>query len=475
MTTATHGGTTAMTRRLAEWVAALREETLPPAVIRHVKLGLLDTLGCGLFGSTLPWGRTVIKFAQTLGRGDEATIWGDGARVPAANAALANGTLVHAFEMDDLHAAGVLHPGAVSVTAALAVGERRERAGGPSTSGRTLLLALVAGYEIGARIGLACGYAALKRGFHPAATTGVFCAAAAASRILGLDAEATQDALGTAGTQASGLMAAQYGSMVKRMHMGRSAQSGIYAADLAAMGFRGVREVLDAPYGGFLTTLVGDAADPAVIVDGLGERYELLGTGFKIYPSCGSSHTTVDALLAIKARCPELAPDLVDAVVVWTTTSTRDHVGWPYVPDTVTSAQMNLPYTVGALLVDGGLTVESFAESRLRDPRILAVADRVRVEVDPAFDALGREGRHTVRVQVRLTDGRRFEETRSKARGTAELPLTDEDLAGKFLDLAGRVVGRTGAERILDMVRRCEEMPAVMPLVSELIGKGEQT
>jgi 2-methylcitrate dehydratase PrpD len=443
--------------------------------MQRVKQGLLDTLGCGLFGSTLPWGQTAIRFVTTLGRGEEATIWGDGSRVPAANAALANGTLVHAFEMDDLHAAGVLHPGSVSVTAALAVGERSERAGGPPVSGRALLLALVAGYEVGARIGLACGYAALKRGFHPAATTGVFCAAAAASRILGLDAEATQDALGTAGTQASGLMAAQYGSMVKRMHMGFSAQSGVHGADLAAMGFRGVREILEAPYGGFLAALVGNASDAEVIIDGLGERYELLGTGFKIYPSCGSSHTTVDALRAIKARCPDLAPDLVESIVVHTTTSTRDHVGWPYVPDTVTSAQMNLPYTVAALLVDGGLTVESFAEHRLRDPSIQALAERVRVEVDPAFDDLGRDGRHTVRVVVRLTDGRRFQETCSKARGTADAPLTEQDLEAKFLDLARRVVGRSRAERIIDVVRHCEEMPAVAPLADQLVGRREDT
>lgn len=474
MTTTTPHSTTAITRRLAEWVATLDYEAIPRQVVHHVNLGLLDTLGCGLFGSTLPWGQTVIRFVKTLGDGAEATIWGDGAQVPAANAALANGTLVHAFEMDDLHASGVLHPGAVSVTAALAVGERRERAGGLPVTGRELLTALVAGYEVGARIGLACGYVALKRGFHPAATTGVFCAAAAASRILRLDADATQDALGTAGTQASGLMAAQYGSMVKRMHMGRSSQSGIYGADLAVLGFRGVREVLEAPYGGFLGTLVGNEADASQITEGLGQHYALLGTGFKIYPSCGSSHTTVDALLAIRRRCPDLGPDLVESVVVHTTTSTRDHVGWPYVPDTVTSAQMNLPYTIAALLVDGALTVESFAEHRLRDPRILGVAEKVRVEVDPAFDRLGRDHRHSVRVQVRLVDGRSFEDTRSKARGTADIPLSDQDLEGKFLDLAGRVLGPASSARLLDMVRDCERLSAVSPLLDQLSGKGEE-
>ncbi|MDQ7820930.1 MAG: MmgE/PrpD family protein [Armatimonadota bacterium] len=468
MTTHRHGRVPA-TRRLAEWVAGLRWEDLPAQVAGHVRAGLLDTLGCGLFGSTLPWGQIAIRFVRTLGQGSEATLWGDGGRVPAANAALANGTLVHAFEMDDLHTTGVLHPGAVSVTAALAVAERRERAGGPAVDGRTLLTALVAGYEVGARIGLASGYAQLRRGYHPAATTGVFCAAAAASRILGLGADATWDALGIAGTQAAGLMAAQYGSMVKRMHLGRSAQSGVYAADLAAMGFRGVREVLEAPYGGFLTTLIGDDSGLESIVDGLGEQFALLGTGFKIYPSCGSSHTTVDALLAMKARCPELGPETVESVDVQTTTSTRDHVGWPYAPDTVTTAQMNLPYTVAVLLLDGGLSVRSFADERLRDPAVLELSRRVRVVADPELDARGREYRHAARVRVRLRDGRMLEEFRVHARGTPHNPVTWQELTRKFFDLVGEVLSADRARRIHELVKQVELLPAVSPLTDLLV------
>lgn len=472
MATVDREGRNAVTRRLAEWVAALREDEIPGEVTSHIKLCLLDTLGCGLFGSTLPWGQTVIRFAQGLGHGEEATVWGDGSRLPAANAALANGTLVHAFEMDDLHASGVLHPGAVSVTAALAAAERRERTGGPPVRGGHLLTALVAGYEVAVRIGLASGHAQLRRGFHPAATTGVFGAAAASSRILELDADATQDALGTAGTQASGLMAAQYGSMVKRMHMGRSAQSGIYGADLAAMGFRGVREVIEAPYGGFITTLIGDDSDLDRITDSLGERYELLGVGLKVYPSCGSSHTTVDALMAIKERCPDLGPETVESIVVRTTKSTRDHVGWPYVPDTVTSAQMNLPYTAAALLVDGALTVESFAEGRLRDPRLISLAHKVRVDVDPDLDQLGREHRHAVRVEVSLTDGRRFEDARSHARGTPQVPVPTREIEAKFLDLAERVVGGDQAATVLRIVHEFDRLPAVCSFVDHLVRRG---
>lgn len=453
-----------VTQRVAQWVADLRFEDIPLEVIEHIKLCLLDTLGCGLFGSTLPWGRTVIEFAQTLGVGDEASVWGTPIRLPAANAALVNGTLVHSFEMDDLHALAVIHPGAEAVPAALAVSEREEKSGRP-VSGKRFLTALVAGYEIGIRVGLATGHAQLRRGFHPSATTGVFCAAAAAGSILGLNGEAMQDALGIAGTQASGLMAAQYGSSVKRMHLGRSSQSGVYGADLAARGFRGIRNVLEAPYGGFFSTMIGDCSELPLVLRDLGERYELLGTGFKPYPSCGSTHTTVDALLALKENHPDLTPQSVDSITIYTTSNTRNHVGWPYVPDTVTSAQMNLGYTVAALLLDGSLTVDSFREERLTDPRILELSARVRVEVDPAFDRLGREGRHAVRVVVRLIDGRTLETSCFHAKGTSARPLTSEEVVAKFTDLASRAVGYERAVSIVETVRRLETFSEIGGLV----------
>lgn len=456
-----------ITQRLAQWAADLRYEDIPPEVIAHIKLCVLDTLGCGLFGSTLPWGQTITTFASTLGAGAEATVWGSNRKLPAANAALANGTFVHAFEMDDLHALAVVHPGAETIPAALAVAERKEHSGA-SVSGRALLTAVVAGYEVGVRVGIISGHAQLTRGFHPSATSGVFCAAAAAGSILGLDAPAMQDAMGIAGTQAAGLMSAQYGSMVKRMHLGRSSQSGVYGADLAALGFRGIRNVLEAPYGGFFSTMIGDRSELPRIISGLGERFELLGTGFKPYPSCGSTHTTVDALLALRAAHSGLLPQQIQSIAIFTTATTRNHVGWPYVPETVTSAQMNLAYTSTVLLLDGRLTVDSFDEERLRDPKVLDLASRIHVEVDPAFDRMGRDGRHSVRVQVQLLDGRRLETTCHHAKGTVAHPLATQEIEAKFLELAERVRGRAEATAILHSVRAVEELTSIRPLAQLL-------
>ncbi|MGH3745997.1 MAG: MmgE/PrpD family protein, partial [Micromonosporaceae bacterium] len=213
------------TQRLAGFAAQLRYQDLPAAVVEHVKLCLLDTVGCALHGATLPWTRILRETIAELDGGGSCVIWGRPERQSCVHAALVNGAAVHAFELDDLHKVSIVHPGSVVVPAALAVAEHT---GG--VDGRRLLTAIVAGYEVAARVGMSVGAAHLRAGWHPTGTHGTLGAAAAAGSILGLDPERMTHALGTAGTQASGLMAAQYAAMVKRFHAGRAAQSGVYSA-----------------------------------------------------------------------------------------------------------------------------------------------------------------------------------------------------------------------------------------------------
>src|SRR6266436_1020352 len=212
---------TSPTQTLAQYIAGLSYRHIPESVIAHVKLCVIDSLGCALFGSTLPWGKIVTSFAKEMGKGKGALIWGDGAEVPSTNAPLANGTLIHSFEMDDLHRVGVIHPGAEAIPAADAL----IRHDG-NVDGKRFLTAVVAGYEVGCRVGMTGGASQLRRGFHPSATSGTFAAGAAAAKMLQLNPVKTLHTLGIAGTQAAGLMAAQHASMVKRMHPGRSAQAG---------------------------------------------------------------------------------------------------------------------------------------------------------------------------------------------------------------------------------------------------------
>jgi len=223
------------TQKLASFAVNLTFSDISPVVVDHMKWCLLDTVGCGLFGSTLPWGKILGEFARDLGGRRESTILGMAAKASAPNAALANGTMIHGFELDDIHPLSIIHPGSVTFPAALAIGERRGRC-----TGKEFLTALVVGYEVGIRVGMCVGASHLHRGFHPTGTHGTFAAAAAAGKLLGLDEKRMIHAFGIAGTQAAGLMAAQYSAMVKRMHAGRASQSGVYGALLAEKGLTGI-------------------------------------------------------------------------------------------------------------------------------------------------------------------------------------------------------------------------------------------
>jgi 2-methylcitrate dehydratase PrpD len=359
------------TQALAEYFSTLSFKKIPPEVISHAKLCVLDSLGCALFGSTLPWGKIITSFAKEMGKGKGALIWGDGAQVPSTSAPLANGTLNHSFELDDLHRVGVIHPGSEAIPAADALVRRVGR-----VDGKRFLTAVVAGYEVGCRVGMTGGAAQLRRGFHPSATSGTFAAGAAAAKMLELNPLKTLHTLGIAGTQAAGLMAAQHSSMVKRMHPGRSAQAGVYGALLAAKGFTGIENILEAPYGGFCSTFV-DNPKLSHLTQDLGERFETLNVGCKPYPCCGSNHTSIDALKKILRAHPEVRADSVSKIRIRTTRATKLHVGWPYHPKSMTTAQMNLPFCVAVTLHDRDFFVDQVTEKSIRSDAIVQTTKKI--------------------------------------------------------------------------------------------------
>jgi aconitate decarboxylase len=419
------------TDALSEFAAGLSLSDIPIEVREHAKLSVLDTVGCGLFGSTLEW-------TAILRRG-----------LSAPHAALVNGTAVHAFELDDLHPRSIVHVGCVTLPAAVAAGEH---AG--VESGERLLTAIVAGYEVAARVGMSMGARHLVAGWHPTGTHGTFAAAAAAGVMLGLDAGAMADALGIAASQSAGLMASQYGSMVKRFHAGRAAQSGVYAALLAAEGFAGIEDVLEAPYGGYCTTMA-PSYDASALTAGLGSTWETAQVGFKPYPTNGSCHPSIDALLALRAEHGVAAAD-VAGVLINVSSATKHHVGWAYRPVSVTAAQMNLPYIAAAVITDGAATVEQFSEARIRDPELLALSRRVEVVADPEIDARGDGARHATRLQLRLADGRVLSAAREFAHGSARDPLTRGDVEDKYRFLAAQALPEARVDRLRGLVAELE-------------------
>lgn len=449
---------------IAKFVSGLRYEAIPAEVRARIKLLILDSLGCALYGSHLQWCRILQDTLTRVDQTRDCAIWGTKFRLSAPHAALVNGTEVQGFELDDVHRAGVLHVGAVVLPALMSLAETHQ-----NMSGRDFLTAAVAGYEIGPRVGLCMGPEHIGQGWHSGATLGVFSAAAGAARGLGLDVEKTVHALGIAGTQAAGLMAAQYGAMVKRMHAGRASQSGLYGALFAQGGLTGIVNVLESEYGGFCTTFSRstDRFDLSELTAGFGEVWQTMAIALKFYSCVGSNHTTLDAIRDLQAQQP-FSPHDIDRIKVHGSQVTMDHVGWKYQPQGLTSAQLNLPFCVATYLLEGDCFVEQFSDSIVSDPARMALAEKVEVYHDADITSRGAKFRHMVRVEVVLKSGETLTCTKEYARGSERNFSSDADVIAKFEKLASHALPASQVAQLRDAVLGMEELTSASRLAQLL-------
>jgi len=420
-----------------------------------------------LFGATLPWTRKVAELADAEGAKPVATLIGLGRKTSPALAALVNGTSGHAFELDDIHKESIVHAGSIATPVALGLAESKG-----NVSGRDLLTAMVAGYEIGHRVGNAATMSLFFRGFHPQGTSGTFVAAATAARMLNLNATQFQHALGMAGSQAGGLMAAQEGAMVKRFHSGRAAQSGVYAAQLASRDFTGILDALEAPYGGYLSTY-SDKPNPSRLTDGLGNEgldrtWETLNVGYKPHASVTSIHSALDALSELMKEHGIKAGDIAK-VETGLSPMTHVHCAWEYKAQGVTAAQMNLYYGMAVIALDGAAFTEQFREVRLADPQILDFITRITAHVDPEIEKMGAPFRHASRVKITTRDGKVHEKLALHRRGSPENPLAPEEVIHKFRNVVAPCMSKADAERIITTVDRCESLADIGELAA-LVG-----
>jgi aconitate decarboxylase len=434
---------TEVTPQLGRWVSGLTLAAVPPEVIAHLKLCMLDSIGCGLFGAAQPWGRIAADVAVGLSGGGPSSLLARPQTASPSDAALANGTAIHGFELDDAHVASSYHSGAVTLSAALAVGEAK------GASGSDLLVALAAGYEIGLRVGVCAGVSHSTSGYHVTGTVGGVGAAAAAARLLRLAPLPTAHALGIGATQAAGLYAARTGAMTKRFHAGRAAQSGVLGAYLAQQGFTGSLDALEAPFGGFMSTLHGQS-DAATMLDGLGHRWETTRVGIKAYAACASAHTTIDGVRELRSR--GLAADNLAQLTVRMSRKGHINIGWPYRPGDVIAAQMNGAYAAAVTLLDGDAFIEQYDERRLADPAILALLPRIAFVHDPELDLGGAGKRHAVKIDAVRSDGSRLATMIEQRRGSADHPLTASEIEGKFRRLAGTALTTSAIDELADRI-----------------------
>jgi 2-methylcitrate dehydratase PrpD len=451
------------TRDLAIFASSLSYEDIPADVVTYVKELILDSLGVILFGNQTPWARMVAEMAAESEAAPRSTIFGRPIKTSAALAALANATGGHSFEYDEVHRDSATHPGSIIVPVVLALAQSEGH-----RNGRDLITAAVAAYEVGCRIGMTTGMGLFYRGHHPQGSVGVFFAATAASKVLRLDATKTQHALGIAGSHASGLMAAQEGAMVKRMHAGTAAQNGVYGAVLAQKGFTGIENVLEASFGGFINTF---SESPRIehLMAGLGTSWETLNIGYKPYSTVASIHSSLDGLLTMM-RDNQLKADDIESLDIGCTKLTYHHCAWEYKPTGLTAAQMNLFFCLAMIAIDGDAGINQFKEDRLKDPEVLALISRITAHIDNEIEAKGRKHRYEVTLNLKTKDGRKFERREYHRRGTKEYPPHPGDVEKKFMTLVGEVFDLDIAQRLLSFIRNLEEKKSLDELF-ELLGR----
>lgn len=453
-----HPHADAVSGRMAAFAASLQYDDLPPDVQRMAHLVLLDTLGCSLAGSTAP---EVAQIRQAMidaggGQGD-ASLWGTDACASLPEAALANGAAVHAREIDDF--GGCAHSGSVVIPAALGMAAR------VGASGRELLTALVVGYDIAHRVmDGGGGYVAFKdRGWHSTSTCGGFGAAAAAGKLLGLDEQQLQWAIGYAGCNAGGTWSfIPEGAMSKRVHPGFAAQTGIVSAYLAANRVTAPATIFEAEWGGYYATYMGGSDSMHKAVDGLGTDFRIRRVGFKPYAACQGIHSSLDIVLGFRREQGIRASDVARVNV----RGSRTHVKQLAKQDveTMLDAQMSLPYSVAAAICSGGAMLDQYNPEALRRNEVRDLARRVTV-VHEASVPNGAEPY----VDVELKDGRVLSGRKQVARGDHTDPLSEDELREKFRVTAGEVFDAKRVADLEDKIGRVAELTDINELVALLV------
>ncbi len=436
----------------------------PPAAARAAAArAFLDTVGVTHAGAAEPAAR-IVQDVIAAHRAGPCSVIGTASSASAANAALANGTAAHALDYDDMCFVSLAHPSAPLVAAALAAGELAR------SSGRALLDAYIAGFEIEGRLVRVMNPRHYQRGWHCTSTLGTIGAAAAASRLLGLDAAQCAHALAIAASEASGLKE-NFGTMVKPLHAGLAARNGVLAAQLAKAGMTASGGAIDGPQG-FLAAMDGEQRALDASAADLGTRWEIVDTGItvKLYPSCAGTHPTLDALLDLRRRDGFTGGDVeaidvgVDAIVPTILIYDR--------PASGLEGKFSLPFCAASAIVDGGVGIDTFTPAQLARPEILAVQSRVTMTVDPALDPSA-PSLTQANVAVRLRDGRVLTASANGARGYPERPASDDELGAKFMSCATQVLSAARAAEALDAMKRIASVDDTRALTAKLIVHGD--
>lgn len=435
-----------LSQKLSAFVNGLSYQDLPQDVIHWVKMNLIDSLGICLYAGDLPWSKIVVEQIRELGGKEECTIIGYRKKASRLFAPLANGTFAHGLEFDNAHWSHV-HPGPPTIAAALSIAEKEKR------SGKDLIAAIAAGFEIAVSLGKAVFPSHRYRGFQPTATIGTFGAAAAAGKLLGLDGDRMVNCLGLAGTQAAGLNEwIHSGDMSKRIHAGKAAMNGVLAALWAGKGLTGPISVFEGGDGFFKA--YADQADLHSF-DTIGNPFELVNVLIKPYATCADFHGAIRLVLKLQKE-HDLKAGEIEKVWLGVDTISKKYDSKEL--ETLLHAQMHYSIAIAIVLLEKDGFFEAFLKW-YQDPKVKELANRVEIVIDPDVDKAFPK-RWPCKVEITTKDGKTY-----KASEEDRPPMTEEEVKGKFRRLAQKKLDRKAIEKIIKTVDRLETVRDVTNLL----------
>jgi len=457
---------TSTTQIMADFAVNTGYEALPYTAVEIAKISIIDGVGVCLAGSQSSASKIIADYVSEGNSKPEATVISRGYKTSASEAALANGTMMHALDYDDCAEAFLGHPTTVILPAVLALGESNR------ISGKEALLAYILGYEVGNKIGLGMGPAHYDVGWHGTATVGTLAAAVAAAKVLKLNVQKTRMAMGIAASLAAGLRQ-NFGTMTKPLHAGNAARNGVFAALLAQKGFTADPGILEGSFG--YARVFKGAAEPNLeeMTKNLGAPFEIVSVPpiIKLYPSCRATAGCIDAILYLVNQHAIKAEDVAE-VECRTSSHTPQILIHPR-PQTALEGKFSIQYCMAIAIVDKEVGLGQFTDHKVQSPKIQELIKKVKFVHPPEMGyTMADSLRGRVEVVVRLNNGTEFSRLVKVAKGDPENPLTKKEMESKFLDCARLVFSRQDAKRCLDKISTLERMKDISTLMRVLNSPG---
>lgn len=456
-----------LTSIVADYILDVDYDDLPVTVIENVKNIIVDQIGCQLVGSVLPWSRRILSYAEGYYSDGSSTILNYGLKVHPELASLVNGSFGHGFDIDDLSREGEHHPAVGSVTPSIALGEERK------VSGSDVILAVYVGWELSSRLGVATQPELMNRGFHMMGTLGTFGSTFSACKILRLQKKEIMNAMGIAGSLASTInQFSMGGGEVKRLHGGIGASSGIRASLLAEKGLTGASEILEGEKG-FCNVFAGTPKLDAMMSD-VGKTFLINNVCYKVYSSPAPLHGPIEAALEIQREL-NIKSEQIKQITVGTSKFVAGHLGsiGPR-PMDMLAAQYSMHFNMALTILKQDNSVKAFIDADLGDPRIIELAERVRAVVDPDIDSTWPQVMGG-RITIETFSGKVYSRRVDFPKGTAENPLSKQELDHKFFENAKLALGENQCSDALRALRDLDKFESINALTEALISKNRSS